>query len=88
VYGKTTELGNTYIYVERISNKRHRYSAVTFYNIDKTADANFVIKRMANNAFYDLKNTVIINETGGGGKPTGTLGTTPYGAAANSANPA
>jgi hypothetical protein len=87
LYGQTTKNGNTYIYIERVSSKRHRYSAVTFYNINKTTDANYPLKKMANNAFYDLANIVMINSAGGGGNPTGTAGATPSGAAANSANP-
>jgi hypothetical protein len=88
LYGKNTKNDNTYIYIERISNKRYRYSAVTFYNINKTADASYVMKKMANNAFYDLNSAVVINGSGGGSQSTDTAGTKPYGAAANSANPA
>jgi hypothetical protein len=76
---------NTYIYIERISNKWHRKTTVTFFNLGYTRDAESVL-RMLKNSNGDVSKAEIIG-VGGGGNPTSTAQTESRRTVANSVFP-
>ncbi|MDR2467481.1 MAG: hypothetical protein LBD22_00790 [Spirochaetaceae bacterium] len=87
LYGKHTEEGHTYIYIEHISKKKRRYLSVTFFKKRKKTFVKDVIKILENNAIYDISEIEIIDQSGGDGHPSSDSEQNATNAAATSANP-
>jgi hypothetical protein len=88
LYAKQTTTGNTYIYIEKVSKKKKRCQQATFFNLNRIAESDDILKIMKNNAFYDLSEIKIENPARGGGQPSGDGSYHAANAAATSAIPA